>query len=131
MSPLRPTSILSLAGRAGRTGLQEGARTLVGSLLEGRRKAEPLRRGHHWDTALMSAAGEVRVGRPGVEVAGDTLRGARGGAFRCQVPHDGEYCPCGESPRPWRGVYLDAPLRARAPQLGCVEHPSDHFRSQD
>ena len=77
------------------------------------------------------APGEILVGRPGVEVPGDFLCGACGGILRCQVPHDGKHRPCGEGPRPWRGVHLDGPLWARAPHAGCVEHPSDHVRRQD
>ena len=58
-------------------------------------------------------------------------RGACGGVLRCQVPHNGEHRPCGEGPRPWRGVHLDGQLWTRAPHAGCVEHPSDHVCRED
>ena len=131
MPPLRPTSILSLAGRPGRTCLPEGARPFVEVPLEGGREAEPLRRGCYWETAFGSAPGDVLVGQPGVEVPGKFLRSARGSALRCQVPHDGGTAHV-EKGHACGGVYtwMVQCRRARC-SLDALEHPSDHVRGQD
>ena len=91
-------------GGRNRARLQGVVRPLVRVPLEGCREAEPLCHGCHWEAVLGPAPGEILVGRPGVEVPGDFLRGACRGVLWCQVPHDGEHRPCGERPRRG-GVY--------------------------
>ena len=130
-APLCPIANRSLAGRPGLCPSEGSGLPSCGVPLEGCHKAEPLYRGRHWEAAPGPAPGDILVGRPGVEVPGDFLRGACGGVLRCNVPEDGEHRPCGEGPRAWRGVHLDGPLWARAPHAGCVEHPSDPVCCQD
>ena len=129
--PCVPSPLRVWRGGRDRARLQEVACPLVRVPLEGCREAEPLCRGCHWEAAPGPAPGVILVGRPGVEVPGDFLRGPCGGVLRCQVPHDGEHRPRGEGPHPWGGVHLDGPLCARPLHRGCVEHPSDHVRRQD
>ena len=129
--PCVPSPLGVWRGGRDRARLQEVACPLVGVPLEGCREAEPLCRGCHREAAPGPAPGVILVGRPGVEVPGNFLRGPCGGVLRCQLPHDGEHRPRGEGPRPWGGVHLDGPLSARPPHTGCVEHPSDHVRRQD
>ena len=105
---LRPPCVWR--GGRDRARLQEVACPLAGVPLEGCREAEPLCRGCHWEAAPGPAPGVILVGRPGVEVPGDFLRGPCGGDLRCQVLHDGEHRPRAVGPRPWGGVYLDGPL---------------------
>ena len=129
--PCVPSPLGVWRGGRDRAHLQEVACLLVGVPLEGCREAEPLCRGCHREAAPGLAPGVILVGRPGVEVPGDVLRGPCGGVLWCQVPHDGEHRPRGERPRPRGGVHLDGPLWARPPHAGRSEHPSDHVRCQD
>ena len=129
--PCVPSPLGVWRGGRDRARLQEVACLLVGVPLEGCCEAEPLCRWCHREAAPGPAPGVFLVGRPGVEVPGDVLRGPCGGVLWCQVPHDGEHRPCGEGPRPRGGVHLDGPLWARPLHAGRVEHPSDHVRRQD
>ena len=127
--PLRPIATRSLAGRPGPCpSVGSGAPSCwgaAGGLPRGALPRAPV------EGAPGRAQREIPVSRPGMEVPGDFLRGACWGVLWRQVPHDGEHPPCGEGPRPRRGVHLDGPLWARAPHAGCVEHPTDHVCRRD